>query len=58
MKAKKFDIEQHEKEILEDFEANRFVSVKNAKKKMGLAREAARNFKFITGRLVERVIEN
>ena len=44
MKAKKFDIEKYEKEILEDFEKGKFVSIKNVKEEMKLAKEAAHNF--------------
>lgn len=44
MKAEKNDIEQYEKEILEDFEKGNFVSVENAKEEKHFAEEAARNF--------------
>ncbi len=44
MKKKHFEIEQHEKEILEDFEGGELVSVKNLKEEMHLAKQAASNF--------------
>lgn len=44
MKAKKNDLENHEKDILEDFEKGKFVSVENVEEEMRLAKEAAHNF--------------
>lgn len=44
MKKKHFDIEQHEKEILDDFEKGELVSVKNVQEEMQLAKQAASNF--------------
>lgn len=44
MKAKEFDIEQHEQEILKDFEKGKLVPVEDAEEEMRLAKEAARNF--------------
>lgn len=44
MKTKKFEIDEHEKEILEDFEKGKFISVKNAKEEKHLAEAAAHNF--------------
>lgn len=44
MKAKKFDLDEHEKEILEEFEKGKFVSVENVEEEMQLAEKAARHF--------------
>ncbi len=44
MSRKHFDIEQHEEEILADFEKGTFVSVDNLDEEMQLARQAASNF--------------
>lgn len=44
MNKKHFDIEQHEKEVLEDFEKEVLVSVDNLDEEMQLARQAASNF--------------
>jgi predicted DNA binding CopG/RHH family protein len=41
---KHYDIDKHEKDILEDFEKGEFVSVDNAKKESKLAKQAADNF--------------
>ena len=44
MNRKHFDIEPHEKEILEDFEKGALVSVANLDEEMQLAKQAANNF--------------
>lgn len=44
MSKKHLDIEQHEKEVLEDFEKDKFVSVPNASEEMRLAKLAASNY--------------
>jgi len=40
----KYDLDKHEKEILEDFEKGEFVSVDHLKKEFKLAQSAAKNF--------------
>ena len=44
MSKKQFDIEQYEKDILEDFEKGKLVSVANLKEEMQVAKKAASNF--------------
>ena|SRR3990167_3791905 len=44
MSKKHFNIEQREKEILEDFEKGEFDSVPNLNEEMQLAKQAASNF--------------
>ncbi|HEX4044481.1 MAG TPA: antitoxin [Gammaproteobacteria bacterium] len=44
MKKKHLDIEQQEKEILEDLENDEFVSVDNLNEEMRLAKKAAFNY--------------
>lgn len=55
MKAKEFDIEQHAKEILEDFEKGKFVPVEEVENEMNLAKEAARNFMKRNSRIHVRI---
>lgn len=45
MKQKQFDIEEHEKDILRDFEKGEFESIENAEEEMQIAKEAAHNFR-------------
>jgi hypothetical protein len=44
MAKKKFDVEQHENDILTDFEKGELQSVDNAAEEMTLAKEAAENY--------------
>ena len=44
MTKKPIDIDQHEAEIMADFEANNFVSVENLNDEMKAAKQAASNF--------------
>lgn len=44
MGKKHFDIEEHEQEILADFEEGKLVSVKNLQEERQLAKQAASNF--------------
>lgn len=44
MNTKKLDIEQYEKEILEDLDKDEFVPVENLDEQMQLAKQAASNF--------------
>ncbi len=44
MSRKNFDIEQYEKDILEDLEKGEFVSVENLDEEMHLAKRAASRF--------------
>ena len=43
-KKRNMDIDQYEKEILDDLENDKFVSVKNLKKEVHVAKKAASNF--------------
>ena len=44
MSKKYYDIDKHEKDILEDFENREFVSVDDLNKESKLAKKAAKNF--------------
>ncbi len=55
MSQKHFDIEQHEKEILEDLDKDEFVSIDNSSKEMQLAKQAADNFMKRNSRINIRV---
>lgn len=44
MRKKYDDLDKHEEEILEDFENEKFKSVKNVKEEMKLAKQASHNF--------------
>jgi predicted DNA binding CopG/RHH family protein len=44
MTKKQIDLEEQEADILKEFEAGHFVSVKNRKQEMALAKEAAHHF--------------
>jgi|SRR5665648_796408 len=55
MSKKHIDIEQHEKDILEDFEKDEFESVANLDEEMQLAKHAASNFMKRDNRINVRV---
>ena len=44
MSKKHHDIENYEKDILDDFEKGEFVSIENSKEELKLAKQAATNF--------------
>jgi hypothetical protein len=44
MSKKRTNIEQHEADILKDFEARNFVSVENNQEEMAMAKKAADNY--------------